>query len=104
MNQILLHGITMDELLLAIGKLIDEKLEVKQRQLIREKEGYITRKEVADLLKVSLATLNDYTKLGWLISYKVGNRVLYKESEVRDRIEKLATMKHKKFLNSASMG
>lgn len=53
----------------------------------------MTRKEVADLLHVTLPTLHDWTKLGRLQGYKVGNRVLYKANEIDMSILK---MKHKK--------
>lgn len=97
MNQILLHGLNLNELLSAIEKLIDDKLGSKQ-QLIKEQTVYLTRKEVAKLLRVTLPTLHDYTKLGWIKSYKIGNRVLYKEVDVHNAVAKIASVKHKKGL------
>jgi excisionase family DNA binding protein len=95
MKQIILYGITLEELLLHIEQLIDAKLNIKSKQ--NEKETlYITRKEVAKLLKISLPTLHDYTKMGWLKSYRIGNRVLYKESDVIQSIENVSALKHKK--------
>ncbi len=52
-------------------------------------EKYLTRKETADLLKISLPTLNDYTKKGKLIGYRLGSRVLYKESEIHANLQKI---------------
>jgi len=43
---------------------------------------YLTRKETKDKLKISLPTLNEYTKRGILKSYRVGARVLYKQCEI----------------------
>ena len=43
---------------------------------------YLSRKEVAAQLKICLPTPNDWTREGWLQSYKMGNRVLYKSNEV----------------------
>lgn len=44
--------------------------------------GYITRREVASLFKISLVTVNDWTQKGILTAYKIGNRVFYKRPEV----------------------
>lgn len=42
----------------------------------------ITRKEVANYLKVSVQSVINYTNSGLLTSYKIGRRVLYNEAEV----------------------
>ena len=43
---------------------------------------YITRKEVAALLQITLPTVHDWTKKGVLRAYKIGKRVYYKPAEV----------------------
>lgn len=43
---------------------------------------YLTREETANLLKCDLSTLYHWTRKGKLKSYKIGNRVYYKRSEV----------------------
>ncbi len=45
-------------------------------------EKFLTRKETADKLNVSLPTLNEYTKKGIINGYRFGVRVLYKLSEI----------------------
>ncbi len=93
-NEILLNGINVDELLERIGKLIDLKLaspKIKEHNCI-----LLSRLEVAELLKISLPTLNEWTKLGWLQSYKIGNRVLYKANEVEQGLTNSRFTKHKK--------
>ena len=45
-------------------------------------EIYKTRKETAEMLSISLPTLNSYTKKKILLGYRLGRRVLYKESEI----------------------
>jgi excisionase family DNA binding protein len=47
---------------------------------------YITRKETATLLHISLPTLNEWTKDGTLKSYRIGTRVLYKPDEVMETV------------------
>lgn len=54
-------------------------------------EKYLTRKETADLLSVSLPTLNEYTKTGKITACRFGVRVLYKQSEIDARLTKTST-------------
>lgn len=50
--------------------------------------GYITRREVATLFKISLVTVHDWTRKGLLQAYKIGNRVYYKRAEVEAALTK----------------
>lgn len=43
---------------------------------------YITRKEAAKILKVSLVTLSDWNKKGVLKPYRLGNLIRYKRTEL----------------------
>lgn len=52
-------------------------------------ETYLSRYEVADLLKVCVTTVHNYTKKGYLKPYGIGRRVLYKKSEVENAIVEL---------------
>ena len=45
-------------------------------------EVFKTREDTARMLSISLPTLGSYTKKGILIGYRLGRRVLYKESEI----------------------
>lgn len=94
MNEILLNGINVDELLGKIEKLIDSKLKVNTTT--ENKSVLLSRSEVAELLKITLPTLSEWTKLGWLQSYKMGNRVLYQYEEVEAALKKTTINKHKK--------
>ncbi len=95
-NEILLNGINVDELLDKIGKLLDAKLNAPTTN--ESKSALLSRSEVATLLKITLPTLHEWTKLGWLQSYKIGNRVLYKLEEVEEALKKTSVNKHKKFI------
>lgn len=50
--------------------------------------GYITRRDVAKLFKISLVTVHDWTRKGLLSAYKIGNRVYYKRTEVEGALTK----------------
>ena len=54
-----------------------------------KEEGYRTRKETAEMLNISLPTLNHYTKKRILTGYRVGVRVLYKQSEIELALVKM---------------
>lgn len=73
----------------AIKPLISSQKNVENEDLL------ITRKEAADLLHISLTTLDTYTKQGLLVRYKVGHRVLYKKSEIIASVEKIKATKFK---------
>ena len=94
--EILLNGVKLNELLAKIGQLIDEKIGNLQQPKEKKQSQFISRKEVAALLKISLPTLNQWSKLGWLLSYKMGNRVLYDAQEVEQALCKVTAYKHKK--------
>lgn len=54
----------------------------------------LTRKETAEKLKISLPTLNDWSKRGLLKSYIIGGRVLYKANEIEQSLHQVKTVKY----------
>jgi len=95
MEQVFLIGTRLEDLLLRIEQIIDKRLVSLTPQQPDQSE-YITRKEAAGILKITLPTLHDWTKQGWLQSYKLGNRVLYKKQEIENSIEQVSFHKYKK--------
>jgi len=94
-GQILVSGITVSELLSQVEQLFDAKFSILPKEE-NNQPHYLSRKEVAKLLKITLPTLHDWTKLGRLKAYKIGSRVLYKPSEVQEALEQAQNLKHKK--------
>ncbi|MFI1743255.1 helix-turn-helix domain-containing protein [Thalassobellus sediminis] len=47
---------------------------------------YLTRQEVAVILKVSLVTLTDWNKKGILKPYRLGNLIRYKQAELEEAL------------------
>lgn len=96
-HEILLNGINLNELLAKlekIEKLLESYLNTQTPNEI--KPDFISRAEVAKLLKITLPTLHEWTKFGWVKSYKMGNRVLYDSSEVETALKKSPLTNHKK--------
>lgn len=50
---------------------------------------YLSRQEVADLLKADLSSIHNWTKRGILQSYSLAGRVYYKRLEIENAIIKL---------------
>lgn len=77
-GRIILEGMTFEEFF--------ERLESKQPtapvQPTSTEDDLLSRDEVCTLLKISLTTLNNYTRAGKLKKHSICNRVLYKRSEV----------------------
>ena len=66
--------------------LIDLKRPVSQHILTPD---YISRQDAADILGVSLHTLNAWTKDGKVPAYRIGSRVRYIRSEVESSLKKI---------------
>lgn len=48
---------------------------------------YLTRSEVAKLLKCDLSTIHNWTAKGKLIKYCLGNRAYYKRSQIEEAVK-----------------
>lgn len=83
MSQIFLNGISLQELAEAIAPLLQPQV-VEQLQIVKE---FITRNEACELLSLNKTSLWKHTKSGKLKSYGIGNRVLYKRSEVLEAVK-----------------
>ena len=85
----ILFSIPIQELKEIIGEVVEEKLKEyipkTTPQAPRQKE-YLTRKEVCELLHISLSTLYANTKYGNLMSYRIGGRILYRSEEVQNAV------------------
>ena len=96
MQQILFSGLTPSDFFSRIEEIIDSRLKNLPAPS-GQSPGYLSRDEVADLLKISLPTLNQWSKQGMIKSYKIGNRVLYKKDEIETAVENLTLNKFKKY-------
>lgn len=82
MTQIYLQGISLHDLNESLLKGVDEKLANLIRKSEVEEQDYLTRKEVAEKLSISLPTLHDWVNKNILRAYRIGNRVYFKKSEI----------------------
>lgn len=85
---IILQGITAEELITQIETIIDQRIEENLLKLQKPQPfHYLTRAEVSVMLKISLPTLHDWRKLGFLKGYKIANRVYFRSDELEASIE-----------------
>lgn len=63
--------------------------ELKKHLQPKEPTQYLTRQEVAEMLKVDVSTVHNLSVRGILKKHQIGGRVLYKRSEVEASIIEL---------------
>lgn len=81
------HNVTPQQLKESILLDVRAELQVIAQNFQPKKQAeYLTRKEVAKILKVSLVTLSDWNKKGVLKPYRLGNLIRYKTSEIEESL------------------
>lgn len=94
-NSIILENVSADLLKSLVRDAIREEFQ-SINTVSNETKKYWTRKEAASLLKISLVTLNYYTKTGVLKGSRIGSRVLYADEDIQQAIKDMPTVKHKR--------
>ena len=59
------------------------------------KTEFLTRKQTADRLKISLPTLHLWTRTGTIQGYRISGRVLYKSAEIESSLQAMKTIKNR---------
>ena len=87
MKKLQLIEITIDDLKNLINEAIKQEFDdLKTHFQPIEPTEYLTRTEVAQMLKINITTLWNWTKKGRLKSYGIGARVYYKRKEIENAI------------------
>ena len=85
-----LHNATPEQITDAILKGVKQQLEeLKKQYQPKEPEEYLSRAEVAEMLKVDISTVHNWSRSGKLQRHGIGNRVYFKRSEVERAIIQL---------------
>lgn len=93
-NSILLENITREELFSEINEIVTRAIESRIKPEIPK--DYLTKKETAQLLRLSLPTLQRLTNSGKIKAYRIGRRVLYQSDEVTEALKSIETLKYKR--------
>lgn len=78
----ILHDFSPEQITSLFEGLQNQLTELKANFQPKVPEEFLTRNEVAELLKCDLSTLWNWTKKSKLISYGIGNRTYYKRTEI----------------------
>jgi excisionase family DNA binding protein len=98
--KVILDGATIEEFVNILEARLTTSIEQKILTLIQEKaerkETFLTRKEAAQSLGVSLSTLHTLSKEGAVQSYRLRGQIRYKESEIEGALEQVKNLKYKR--------
>ena len=85
--------VTPEELVNLLTENLIDKLEERFNKIVEfpNLETFLSRKETAKFLKISLPILHDWTKSGIIPGYRIGNRVLFKKGEIINSMTKIKT-------------
>jgi len=92
MNKFQITNLEVSELETLIENSVKKALEGLKPE--KSETELITRQETAQILGITLVTLNSWSKLGKIPSYRIGTRVRYKKSEVLESLNKVSTLKN----------
>lgn len=88
-EQITFFTLPISELKSLISQTLQEVLASNQTTKKEEQElpQYLTRKETAKILGVTLVTLHSYTNKGKIKAYKIGGRIRYKKLDIEKSVK-----------------
>ena len=91
MNTFQITQITPEQFEKRIAKIVKAQFDAFKAELSpeKEKEEYLTRKQVADLFQIELSTLHNWCKKGKLQPYGIGNRVYFLRSDIEKALQPL---------------
>jgi excisionase family DNA binding protein len=94
MNDLILSSLSLAEFKTVISEAVKCEVEKINFHKPEHPTEYITRKQTAEILGISLPTLNDWSKKGIIPSYRIASRVRYKKAEVLNSVNKVQTIKY----------
>lgn len=95
MQELIFHSSTKQEL----KQLFEEVVKVQLEKHFSKEEAdtkLLTRKDVAELLQISLPTLNTYTKEGIIPATRIGSMIRYKKSDIDKALKDIEHIKHQR--------
>ena len=84
------HHTSKDELTESILNGIEKKLsDFKKNFQPKEPSIWLTKKEVATILSISIVTVDDWSKKGILNPFRIGNRIRFDRKQVEQSLTKI---------------
>lgn len=82
-----------DEFRNELTRILRDELNSQVKQVTPENDEFITRKEAAKILGISLPTLGKWTKEGRVPAFRISSRVRYKRHDVIDSLNAVKAVK-----------
>lgn len=93
-NSILIQGVTPSDLESMLSRLLDKKLasiiDSTPKVESTSSDRLYKRKEAAEKLRISLVTLDNWTKIGIINARRIGTRIYYTEKDINDALKKVS--------------
>ncbi|MHB8260795.1 MAG: helix-turn-helix domain-containing protein [Bacteroidia bacterium] len=82
-NSTLIHDLTPEEFQDVILKVVKNQFDLLKKEFKpKEPNVYLTRNDLAEMLKIDLSTIHNWCKKGKLNPVGIGNRVYFLRAEV----------------------
>lgn len=94
MNATLIQNVTPEEFSETLRLIVREEISAMQTKELTPR--FLSRQEVANLLKISLPTLNEYTRTGIIKGSRIGSRILYAESDIKESVKDIPARKYRR--------
>lgn len=95
-NSVMIHNINVEEFFEKIRTTVRDEITFLKSLDDESEKKFLTRKETATRLRITLPTLNSYTKNGVLKGQRIGYRVLYREEDVTAAIKEIPNRKYRR--------
>ena len=85
LNSTILHNLSPEEFTNRFQRLEDLIINITSTIAKKQIIEFVSREEVADILKCDISTVHNWTKKGYLKKYSIGDgKILYRLQEVLD--------------------
>jgi excisionase family DNA binding protein len=98
-NEIILSGFTFEQFQDTIKGIVRNEVTEALSGLPVAPEPspeFITRREAAETLRISLPTLNEWTKTGIIPASRIGTRIRYAKADVLNSLKEVETLKYRR--------
>jgi excisionase family DNA binding protein len=85
-NSTLIESISCEDILKEFKEIQNQIRDLKESFEPKHPTQYMTRNEVAEMLKCDLSTLWHWQKKGKIKPYGIGNRIYFKRDEIEEAI------------------
>lgn len=92
-NSVLIHEVTPDEITKLFHGLQQQLNDLKKNFEPKQATEYLTRNEVAKLLKIDLSSVHNWCKKGKLVPYGIAGRIYFKRSDIENSLVNLGRNK-----------